>query len=1066
MAANNYFGFTHGSTQYGAASAAAYPTAQPGYAVTPAAATATYSPQRPATGYETAYQTAAAAAPATYAAVGAGTAAAPASYDYGYGAPAQTAYNTAKTYYQQPAAGAGAYSTAETHYQPYSTTNTYTATTRQTAQGVPKAAAYTTSYSAQPTQPNATSYASGYNSPAVVQTQSNAKSTYNANQANSNAATFTTNYSAASVPNQPAPKTKPANSSYSNYDAAVYSAATLYAAQSSNPSGTSAGAVGSIPGAGVAQSATTAANKLPTGASNTMSSGSTSSWQNNYRKGPVGGGIRKSFNPKQPPKQQQVHYCDVCKISCAGPQTYREHLDGQKHKKKEAMLKAGTATTNSQNALKCELCDVDCTGSDAYAAHIRGARHQKVVKLHTRLGKPIPSTEPVVQGKSGAPVKANIPSNSSSGTPIKKPMTTITPSTSTTPKINFNPSATVTGVPGSSTSAEAKEDDDDVVDKDVQPVGQDYIEEIKNEEGKSTSFMCKLCECRFNDPNAKEMHMKGRRHRLQYKKKVNPELVVEVKPSLRQRKGMEDKQRRMHFREDFMRRRDEERMMRGMMEEEERYWEERHRYEQEMEYFEWCRRFGRDPRPLGPPGPRFGPPGPGLMIPPFFGQPPMMRRPDSMEDRHVIARHTEIYPSEEELSAVQKIVSHSEKALKFVSDHLAEISQAAGSKSGAKPGNPKPTQVKTPATPAKPGSSTPATPAPTATSAAPNASASTPATPKVIKKEDGSDGTLFSFQQNKEEATTGHRLLKGVMRVGSLAKGLLLHGDTSVNLVVLCAEKPTRSLLYKVAENLPKQLQVVAPEDKYSVKCKPEDAALVVIGAKEPHITVTITLTSPVMREQIQVPSAEAAGDSAQAAIVKVKDPPDVLDKQKCLEALAALRHAKWFQARATQVQSCVMIIRILRDLCQRVPTWAPLHNWPMELLVEKVLSSSPPPPLSPGEALRRVMEALASGIMLPGGPGLLDPCEKEPVDAAGMLTPQQREDITASAQHALRLLAFRQIFKVLGMDQLPPNKFARNRFGTRKRRREGSGGEGNDPEAVDGKKDKKDEVVKMETDK
>ena len=51
-----------------AASAAAYQTAQPGYAVTPAATAATYSPQRPATGYETAYQTAAAAAaPATYA---------------------------------------------------------------------------------------------------------------------------------------------------------------------------------------------------------------------------------------------------------------------------------------------------------------------------------------------------------------------------------------------------------------------------------------------------------------------------------------------------------------------------------------------------------------------------------------------------------------------------------------------------------------------------------------------------------------------------------------------------------------------------------------------------------------------------------------------------------------------------------------------------------------------------------------------------------------------------------------------------------------------------------------
>jgi zinc finger RNA-binding protein len=50
------------------------------------------------------------------------------------------------------------------------------------------------------------------------------------------------------------------------------------------------------------------------------------------------------------------------------------------------------------------------------------------------------------------------------------------------------------------------------------------------------SFNCKLCECRFNDPNAKEMHMKGRRHRLQYKKKVNPDLVVDVKPSSRQKK--------------------------------------------------------------------------------------------------------------------------------------------------------------------------------------------------------------------------------------------------------------------------------------------------------------------------------------------------------------------------------------------------------------------------------------------------------------------------------------------------------------------------------------------------
>jgi zinc finger RNA-binding protein len=55
-----------------------------------------------------------------------------------------------------------------------------------------------------------------------------------------------------------------------------------------------------------------------------------------------------------------------------------------------------SATPRVCNALRCELCDVTCTGSDAYAAHIRGAKHQKVIKLHTKLGKPIPSVDPVI----------------------------------------------------------------------------------------------------------------------------------------------------------------------------------------------------------------------------------------------------------------------------------------------------------------------------------------------------------------------------------------------------------------------------------------------------------------------------------------------------------------------------------------------------------------------------------------------------------------------------------------------------------------------------------------------
>ena len=55
--------------------------------------------------------------------------------------------------------------------------------------------------------------------------------------------------------------------------------------------------------------------------------------------------------------------------------------------------------------------------------------------------------------------------------------------------------------------------------------------------------------------------------------------------------------------------------------------------------------------------------------------------------------------------------------------------------------------------------------------------------------------------------------------------------------------------------------------------------------------------------------------------------------------------------------------------------------------------------PLGPGEALRVVLEVVSSGLFLPGGPGLLDPCEKETVDALGGLTSQNREDMTCYAQ-------------------------------------------------------------------
>lgn len=177
-------------------------------------------------------------------------------------------------------------------------------------------------------------------------------------------------------------------------------------------------------------------------------------------------------------------------------------------------------------------------------------------------------------------------------------------------------------------------------------------------------------------------------------------------------------------------------------------------------------------------------------------------------------------------------------------------------------------------------------------------------------------------------------------------------------------------------------------------------------------------------------------------------------------------------QARATGMQSCVMVIRIMRDWCQRNASWKVLSSWALELICEKVIASAGQP-MSPGDGVRRVFEAIASGLLLPGTPGIMDPCEKDPIDAAGQLTSQEREEITASAQTALRMIAFRQIHQVLNMEALPPPKFTRNGRFARKRRRDNSIGDGGDSDTEqdggsEGKKDKKEEgeMVPMETDK
>ncbi|KAM8871652.1 spermatid perinuclear RNA-binding protein isoform 1-T3 [Synchiropus picturatus] len=397
----------------------------------------------------------------------------------------------------------------------------------------------------------------------------------------------------------------------------------------------------------------------------------------------------------------------------------------------------------------------------------------------------------------------------------------------------------------------------------------------------------------------------------------------------------------------------------------------------------------------------------------------------SNDDRHVMAKHSTIYPSSQYLEAVQTLVSTVECALKQVSDWLDQTNESQFVN-----------QVVS-------------------------------QQPEGTEEEEPADEAGEGVEESNDISRESSGVLCGVMRIGLVAKGLLIRGDMDLDLVLMCRDKPTQTLLDTVCHHLPTQIQKLS-EEKYEVTSSLPEAAILVRTTTEPKLSLKITLTSPAMREgeeeeeedeeeleeeegeqqedgeglngeeeeveggaeeyeeeeQETCTNEQVLGAAAQTveAEEEEEEEGEVLDRHRCLLALAALRHAKWFQARVNGLKSCVIVLRILRDMCNRHPTWEPLKGWPLELICEKAIATCNRP-LGAGEALRRVMECLASGILLPGGPGLHDPCEKEPTDTLANLTDQQAETITSSAQHALRLMAFGQLYKVLEMEPLPSNK-------------------------------------------
>lgn len=282
---------------------------------------------------------------------------------------------------------------------------------------------------------------------------------------------------------------------------------------------------------------------------------------------------------------------------------------------------------------------------------------------------------------------------------------------------------------------------------------------------------------------------------------------------------------------------------------------------------------------------------------------------------------------------------------------------------------------------------------------------------EFLKTEMEKEEISNSLKTGKVKSVEELRDICGVMKVGALSAQMNLKGEKEFLAVLMTKEKPTFTLLERISKAVEKNFATNYHEN-YKVMAAKELGGIELFRLAEPQVTVLLSLASTKCRPTVKDESGIVKEEPA------TPESDDFISNEKCLRALADLRRAKWYHVCAMKLQNCLEVSRLLRDMSLRVPTWNVLSDWNIQLIVQKALESAERPlPVSDG--VRRAFSLLSAGVISKGGTGIVDPCEREPIDCMWEMSVQEREDVTASAQHALRLAAFGNLFKILGIPPL-----------------------------------------------
>lgn len=451
-----------------------------------------------------------------------------------------------------------------------------------------------------------------------------------------------------------------------------------------------------------------------------------------------------------------------------------------------------------------------------------------------------------------------------------------------------------------------------------------------------------------------------------------------------------------------------------------------------------------------------------------------------------MAKHKQIQPSREQLDLISHLVQNIEKGLKKISDKLVdeELPKVAIIES------------------------------------------TTTETTETTEITETTETTETKDDTKPSDSREIHRHLKGVVRVGTIVKTLFLKTDRDIHLVVLTSSPPTYSFIKRISEELESELVLMTKEqdearnaelekekvekpvvaESNEVEMTPVDGAVATQKNQETgnglnyqttyqppkviyHLEKTEALikTEACIEIKCELPDSEFLAETDDHYRIKIsftsmslvqansENPSEQktsdVSLEKCKEALTEIRRVKWFNARLKPIANAILILRIMRDLCQRSPTWSVLNDWLLELVIDKCflknkyeditlklrtvfecisngilfmpkLSIQHKPYEAPEpmvteksndtgmksdveditkevvkpKAIEKSLKAIENSVTL----GFCDPCaeiksETNVFDA--YLTIQQSEELTLAAQNSLRLIAFRKTHELLAID-------------------------------------------------